>query len=39
MSVLEPFGPIGIIAHSANDDFVRAVSNTLYEKRRKRYET
>jgi ribose-phosphate pyrophosphokinase len=36
--VLEPFGPIGIIAHSANDDFVRAVSNTLYEKRKKRYD-
>ena len=36
--MLEPFGPIGIIAHSANDDFVRAVSNTLYEKRKKRYD-
>lgn len=38
MSMLEPFGPIGIIAHSANDDFVRAVSNTLYEKRKKRFD-
>jgi len=36
---LEPFGPIGIIAHTANKDFVREVSNVLYEKRLKRYNT
>lgn len=36
--MLEPFGPIGIIAHSSNDEFVRAVSNTLYEKRKKRFD-
>ena len=35
---LEPFGPIGIISHTANKDFVREVSNVLYEKRLKRYE-
>ncbi|MCQ2503614.1 MAG: ribose-phosphate diphosphokinase [Saccharofermentans sp.] len=36
--MLEPFGPIGIISHSTNDEFVRAVSNTLYEKRKKRFD-
>lgn len=36
---LEPFGPIGIIEHTANSEFVRAVSNVLYEKRLKRHET
>ncbi len=36
--MLEPFGPIGIIAHSSNDEFVRAVSNTLYEKRKNRFD-
>ena len=36
MADLEPFGPIGIIAHTANEEFVRAVSNILFEKRKKR---
>lgn len=36
---LEPFGPIGIIAHTANEEFVQQVSNVLYEKRLKRYNT
>ena len=36
MLQLEPCGPIGIIAHNANRDFVRAVSDVLYEKRKKR---
>jgi len=36
MADLEPFGPIGIIAHTANEEFVRAVSNILFEKRSKR---
>ncbi len=34
----EPFGPIGIIAHTANLDFVRMVSDVLYSKRLKRIE-
>ncbi len=34
---LEPFGPIGIIAHTANKEFVQSVSNILYEKRLKRF--
>ena len=34
---LEPFGPIGIIAHTANRDFVQSVNNILYEKRLKRF--
>ena len=36
MLQLEPYGPIGIIAHNANRDFVRAVSDVLYQKRKKR---
>ena len=36
MLQLEPCGPIGIIAHNANRDFVRAVSDVLYQKRKKR---
>ncbi len=36
MADLEPFGPIGIIAHTANEEFARAVSNILFEKRKKR---
>lgn len=36
---LEPFGPIGIIAHTANYEFVREVSNVLCEKRQKRVDT
>ncbi len=34
---LEPFGPIGIISHTANSDFAQMVSNILYEKRLARY--
>lgn len=30
---LPPFGPIGIITHSANQDFVKKVSSVLFEKR------
>ena len=30
---LAPFGPIGIISHTANEDFVREVSNVLSMKR------
>ena len=36
MLQLEPYGPIGIIAHNANRDFVKAVSDVLYQKRKKR---
>lgn len=36
---LEPFGPIGIIAHTANKEFVQMVSNVLYEKRLNRFKT
>ena len=36
---LEPIGPIAIIAHTSNQEFARKVSNVLYEKRLKRYET
>ena len=36
---LEPFGPLGIICHTANKDFARSVSNILYEKRKSRSET
>ncbi|MBR6880093.1 MAG: ribose-phosphate diphosphokinase [Clostridiales bacterium] len=32
----EPFGPIGIISHTANEEFAREVSNILFEKRKKR---
>lgn len=38
MPDLEPFGPIGIITHTANTEFVRSVSNVLYEKRKNRYD-
>ena len=31
---LAPFGPIGIIAHSSNKDFVKQVSDVLSEKRK-----
>lgn len=34
---LEPFGPIGIISHTANTEFTQMVSNILYEKRLKRF--
>ena len=33
-SYLAPFGPIGIIAHSSNKDFVKQVSDVLSEKRK-----
>lgn len=35
---MPPFGPIGIITHTANQDFVRHVSDTLFEKRSVRVE-
>ena len=35
---MPPFGPIGIITHTANQDFVRRVSDTLFEKRSARVE-
>lgn len=35
-NVVVPFGPIGIISHSANKEFVKKVSNVLFEKRTKR---
>ncbi|MCR5593584.1 MAG: ribose-phosphate diphosphokinase [Saccharofermentans sp.] len=38
MLQLEPYGPIGIISHNANADFVKAVSDTLSQKRKKRFE-
>ena len=34
---LEPFGPIGIISHTANEEFVKMVNIVLYEKRLARY--
>lgn len=34
--LLEPFGPIGIISHTANDEFARQINDVLYEKRLKR---
>ncbi len=34
----EPFGPIGIICHTDNMEFVRQVNNILHEKRQKRHE-
>lgn len=34
----EPYGPIGIIAHTANEEFARLVSDVLCEKRRKKVE-
>ena len=39
MPELEPFGPIGIIAHTANEEFAESVNNILYEKRQKRFDT
>lgn len=36
--LLEPFGPIGIISHSANEDFSRQINDVLYQKRLKRKE-
>ena len=38
MLQLEPYGPIGIISHNANAEFVKAVSDTLSQKRKKRFE-
>ena len=35
---LEPIGPIGIIGHTANTEFVENVSHILSQKRLKRYE-
>ena len=35
---LEPFGPIGIIGHTANKDFVNKVNSVLSEKRANRVE-
>lgn len=34
--LLEPFGPIGIISHTANEEFVKQVNQVLFEKRLKR---
>lgn len=34
--LLEPFGPIGIIPHTANEEFVKQINNILFEKRLKR---
>ena len=34
--LMEPFGPIGIICHSANIDFVQQVNSILHEKRLRR---
>ena len=39
MLQLEPYGPIGIIAHNANREFVKAVSDVLSQKRKKRFDT
>lgn len=36
--LMEPFGPIGIISHSANEEFAEQINNILYDKRRKRKE-
>ena len=38
MLQLEPCGPIGIISHNANAEFVKAVSDVLSKKRRMRFE-
>ena len=35
---LPPFGPIGIISHTANKEFVKRVSDVLFEKRSARVE-
>jgi len=37
-TALAPFGPIGIISHTANRDFARKVSDVLSSKRKKRLE-
>ena len=37
MPELEPFGPIGIIAHTANQEFAESVNSILYEKRKNRF--
>lgn len=34
--LLEPFGPIGIISHTANEEFVKQINSILFEKRLKR---
>ncbi|NLW89625.1 MAG: ribose-phosphate diphosphokinase [Clostridiaceae bacterium] len=34
--LLEPFGPIGIISHSANEEFAKQINDILYTKRLKR---
>lgn len=34
--LMEPFGPIGIIAHTSNEAFVRGVNDILYTKRLQR---
>ncbi|MBR2750206.1 MAG: ribose-phosphate diphosphokinase [Clostridiales bacterium] len=36
--LLEPFGPIGIISHTSNEEFVKQVNDVLYEKRALKYE-
>ena len=38
MLQLEPYGPIGIISHNANEKFVKSVSDVLSSKRKKRFE-
>lgn len=38
MPELEPFGPIGIISHTANIDFAKAVSDVLSQKRQTYYD-
>ena len=35
---LPPFGPIGIISHTANKDFVKSVSDVIFKKRSARVE-
>lgn len=37
-SSMPPFGPIGIISHTANKEFVKSVSDVLFEKRSVRLE-
>lgn len=39
MPILEPFGPIGIIAHTANMEFAESVNNILHQKRQNRFDT
>jgi len=38
LSANEPFGPIGIIGHTANTDFIQSVNKVLSAKRQKRVE-